>query len=141
MEGTQDLWIAKKTLVANLPDTVSEIQILKNLRNNLLLEQWKEIQIATAISTIKEGLKVHVLSLCAEMDLDAMLKQPPNPNCDIRDPIKEVRGISRALEFLHDKLKTESDGVVSSYCHLDLKPANILVFMQIRLPFPSDNGN
>jgi serine/threonine protein kinase len=65
-----------------------------------------------------------------------MLKQPLNPNCNIRDSIKEIRGISRALEFLHDTLKTQSDGVESSYCHLDLKPANILVFMPNSAAFP-----
>jgi serine/threonine protein kinase len=131
----QGLRVAKKSLTGN--DALTEITILKALRHALLHER-EEIRIATSISIITDQLGVHhAISLCAKTDLDKLLvKETTIQDHDIMDAIKEIKGIAGALNFLHRKLERKTDDRVTVYCHLDIKPANILVFGKNETDFP-----
>lgn len=79
---------------------------------------------------VTEGSDVHCLSLAAECDLRTKLgtlQHSRNGSSWNRFTacLEQFKGLVEALHFLHN---TESDGENTCYCHMDIKPENIVVF-------------
>ncbi|CAI7603511.1 unnamed protein product [Penicillium glandicola] len=70
------------------------------------------------------------LALC---DLSAYMKEDhrmrPNTTAERTDIINSARGLARGLEFLHNGMRTAEGDTMVCY-HMDLKPSNILVFLE-----------
>lgn len=120
----------------------TEIDILNELR--VALSNANNIQICTSICMVKssDGRKTYSLSLAAEfgdlaklLDLTLGAKRvttgtPFIGGCFfIEACLVQIKGIAGAVEFLH-RMQASNDpaGNDTCYCHLDLKPENIVVF-------------
>ncbi|KAI0964734.1 kinase-like domain-containing protein [Xylaria arbuscula] len=118
--------VAVKTL--HRTDAETEIRILRALRERL---HDRDIQICACIMTVKEGDQVHSLSRRARGgNLRRKLEELQGQGFDRRSFIasmQQMKGIVGAIEFLHN---TESNGPNTCYCHMDIKPDNILVFKE-----------
>ncbi|KAI1477070.1 kinase-like protein, partial [Daldinia eschscholtzii] len=113
----------------------SEIDILRYLRDRLPTN----IQICTCICLVEsnDGETTHSLSLYAEYgDLEGVMKSNISSEKCIIPCLGQLKGVAEALQFLHDKLAPDKD---SHYCHLDLKPHNIVVFGLGSEPLSCDN--
>ena len=53
----------------------------------------------------------------------------PNTTTEKTDIINSARGLARGLEFLHNGMRTAEGDMMVCY-HMDLKPSNILVFLE-----------
>ncbi|KAI0184909.1 kinase-like domain-containing protein [Xylaria flabelliformis] len=125
--NSQGILVAVKTFQAKVSE--QEIRILKKLRDLL---HNKEIQICVCFSVVTEHSEVHSLSLRATSNLkDKLTKLQSSGGTGEFDRdrfmecIKQIKGIVEAVEFLHNN---ESGGPNTFYCHMDIKPENILVF-------------
>ncbi|OJJ06553.1 hypothetical protein ASPVEDRAFT_328348 [Aspergillus versicolor CBS 583.65] len=81
--------------------------------------------VALPIATITVGHQHNMLFPLAQMDLEKFLQghlQPPEM-CDMNDLLDEVTNVVDALDHLHNRLGVSIHGY-----HMDLKPANILVY-------------
>ncbi|TGJ79980.1 hypothetical protein E0Z10_g8786 [Xylaria hypoxylon] len=121
-----EISVAKKTF-RNLTDDQQkqEINILKRLRGLLLNTN---IQICSCISMITENSEVHSLSLRATSSLEDKLQELQTGGFNsayLMDSIKQIKGVVSAVKFLHN---SQSNGPNTCYCHMDIKPRNILVF-------------
>ncbi|KAK7753326.1 hypothetical protein SLS62_004616 [Diatrype stigma] len=127
--ATNKVKVAKKTIQA--PNKEQEVGILKNLR--AVLDEERKIPLCTCISIITghDDVKAYSLSLCAESNLETKFWQFVNQN-RIKDCLIQMKEISSAIEFLHRTQPpmepTEPDDQRACYCHMDLKPENIVVF-------------
>ncbi|KAK6949375.1 hypothetical protein Daesc_009450 [Daldinia eschscholtzii] len=113
----------------------SEIDILRYLRSRLPTN----IQICTCICLVEsnDGKTTHSLSLNAEYgDLEGFMKNNISSEKYIVPCLGQIKGVAEALQFLHDKLEPKQD---SHYCHLDLKPHNIVVFRSSSGPLSCGN--
>ena len=124
----EEIGVAKKALSGNLAE--NEESILKKLRDKLLAEEH-EIHLNTCISIITEtrGNYKHSLSLYANSNLGRYLVKLADKS--LKECLIQMRGIAEAIQFLHRKLP-EEDG--ECYCHMDLKPDNIVVFNEPHSP-------
>ncbi|KAI0891428.1 kinase-like domain-containing protein [Annulohypoxylon nitens] len=126
--NTEEVLVAVKTLSKNLPAAKLESKILAQLRN-LLLD--KPIQICTCLTMITDEKNIHSLSFRATGNLREkyeILKSHDEEPVDgdwFKSCMRQIRGLAEALEFLHHQ---ESKGKGSCFCHMDIKPENILVF-------------
>ncbi|KAI1125877.1 kinase-like domain-containing protein [Nemania abortiva] len=122
--NSNKVFVAKKTLIRM--KSVEEITILKTLRGLLLN---KNIPIATCISLVTEELLVHSLSDRSPHNLEDKLKELNEyrviDRLRLSDSIIQVRGIAEAVKFLHNNA---SNGPDTCFCHMDIKPSNILVY-------------
>lgn len=90
----------------------TEIKILKEVRQALLdeLRRGKEVRIVVSISIVTMPDAPYAISLCAQIDLEIILiKETTIHSYDMIYGIKEIKGITRALEFLYEKLEREED--------------------------------
>ncbi|KAI1747488.1 kinase-like domain-containing protein [Xylaria castorea] len=124
----QGISVAVKTLQRNSDVAQQEINILRRLRDLL---RDGEIQICACITTVTKRLEVHSLSLRATSNLkDKLLKLQTSYRGSfnrgrLMASIQQIKGIVEAVAFLHNN---ESNGLDTCYCHMDIKPENILVF-------------
>ena len=118
--------VAVKTLDPR--DADKEIDILTTLRELL---SDKNIQIYTCITIIKDRDRIHSLSLRATRHLGEKLQvlQRYRPQEFDRSrfvaAMQQMKGIVGAVEFLHNQ---EWNGPNTCFCHMDIKPENILIF-------------
>ncbi|OQD65678.1 hypothetical protein PENPOL_c005G00805 [Penicillium polonicum] len=69
----------------------------------------------------------------AECDLNAYMREDhrrrPNTTMEKTQIINSARGLARGLEFLHSGMRTAEGDMMVCY-HMDIKPKNILVFLE-----------
>lgn len=113
----------------------SEIDILRSLRKALDKES-REIHLLTYICLVWSSDKsvAQSLSLYAEKNtLEYVLKDIDSQrDSPFGACLEQMVNIAGAIEFLHRVQTTGEQG--SCYCHLDLKPANIVVFQDAQSP-------
>ncbi|KAI0547202.1 kinase-like domain-containing protein [Xylaria curta] len=125
--NSQEILVAVKTF-RDPNASQQEISILKALRDLL---HNKEIQIGVCFSIVTERSEVHSLSFRATSNLKEKLWELQTNGEEGFDSdrfmacVKQIKGIVEAVEFLHNN---ESSGPNTCYCHMDIKPENILVF-------------
>ncbi|GAP91824.1 putative serine threonine protein kinase [Rosellinia necatrix] len=126
--NSEEVPVALKTLEKSEKST-RETDILKALRE--LTRNNINIQICNCITIINEGSYVHSLSYRATGNLRTKLDQLQSEGelgfdeNRFMASLNQIRGIVEAVRFLHN---TESNGKDTCYCHMDIKPENILVF-------------
>ncbi|KAI0385615.1 kinase-like protein [Hypomontagnella monticulosa] len=130
--GDQRVRVVKKTLSKTTAS--DEIDILRHLRDTQAKEEEERdvyIHLCTCISTVTDssGLVVHSLSLCASSSLKSHFQNITGEE-HIMDCLAQIRGIAGAIEFLHRIDPTGSGRERYCYCHMDLKPDNIVVFLE-----------
>lgn len=121
--------VAKKTLRG--PNREEEIKILKNLR--AALDKEKEIPLSTCIIifTLYNDRDAYSLSLCAESNLETKFRELVEKDC-FKACLVQIKEIAGAIEFLHrtqpPEEPAEQGEQKTCYCHMDLRPENIVVF-------------
>ncbi|KAH8894399.1 kinase-like protein [Thozetella sp. PMI_491] len=127
---TDGLSVAKKHLNHG-PNLENEVMILKRVRESVL-GYHGDIRIATTISLIYEKGSCAALSICSASDLNKILEKDETAtrihNGTVKAAVKKIRDLASALEFLHQKLSGKPGDSVVAYCHMDIKPDNILVY-------------
>ncbi|KAI1382646.1 kinase-like protein [Hypoxylon trugodes] len=132
-EGTENgkVTVMRKRLPTSDQIHMEEIRMLNSLRDAIYKEK-EEIRICTCICTVysNDRSTAQCLSFFAEDgDVERKLAQIP-PDCSLlEDCLRQIKGIASAIEFLHYRVQSSNPAEEDSrYCHLDLKPENIVVF-------------
>lgn len=80
----------------------------------------------------------------APYDLDQYLKSSeipiPRDALGVHTFLRHFRGLVDALKFLHNELVSADNSVALRFTHLDLKPTNILVFLDPKPEIVSRNS-
>ncbi|KAI1087064.1 kinase-like domain-containing protein [Rostrohypoxylon terebratum] len=132
---TEQVVVAVKTISKSSASPTREITVLRQLRD--LMRDKGGIQICPCITIVKEGHQYHSLSPRADSNLRGIYGNLETRIRDsshwvlLRESIGQIKGIVEAVVLLHE---TPSIGQNSCYCHMDIKPDNILVFQS-----PSSN--
>lgn len=133
--------VARKRFAAQ-SDFLRELKNLKHLRASLSHHDRIARYIATVTVGLDESAQCNILLPLADSDLEKFLTgRPPHPSTPITlfDMLAEARNLAGALQFLHEHIQLDHglvrpvapfavDGHVRC-CHMDLKPANILVYL------------
>ncbi|KAL4942532.1 hypothetical protein BDV06DRAFT_161573 [Aspergillus oleicola] len=101
-------------------DFRKEKENLERLREQLSKEDQNS-RVMPFFTTITIGNEFNLFFECADTDLEHFLRSP-SQGIAPRELIKESRGLAGALRFLHEDMDPQL-----FFCHMDLKPANILV--------------
>ncbi|KAL9616722.1 MAG: hypothetical protein Q9160_008443 [Pyrenula sp. 1 TL-2023] len=105
----------------------NELEVLRTFVQN----DTKCEYIMENLASLQMGQKYHLFMELAQCDLYQYMTDPnrPNPPSGIegkRVIVQRAAGIARALQFLHEELRSDESGHVVCL-HMDLKPQNVLV--------------
>lgn len=108
-----------------------ELKLLELLRNSPRHDKRIVYDLVTITMPNKD---VHILLPWADMDLDEFMRRGDHyrhipPRNRLRDLLSELAQLAGALDFLHGGIEIDVTHP-KAVCHMDLKPANILVYKQ-----------
>lgn len=114
---------------SNSSEFKHEVKNLRTLRGSLV----RHVRIVTFLATVEVGNDFYILYPLAMMDLERFLEGGLNNGTGFTtsEILHEASNLASALAFLHEKLEIDPYPVC---CHMDLKPANILVYPNSQSP-------
>ncbi|PLN80583.1 protein kinase-like protein [Aspergillus taichungensis] len=114
---------------SNSSEFKHEAKNLRILRGSLI----RHDRIVSFLATVEVGNDFYILYPLAMMDLERFLEGGLNNGTGFTTPeiLREASNLASALAFLHEGLEIDPRPVC---CHMDLKPANILVYPNPRSP-------